>query len=150
MAEANLILRVKSYITRCDREYAQNPKARGFYDQNSGTDNNNHDAVAYITTAEDATYLNKLGKQIGIARSQGTFFEEEQARANYHRQGLEYVKKRSDEYKTSSGNPEELHVKLETVRNKTGKIKGYNIIDMRFFPKTGPENPFMLTEWAKR
>ena len=46
--------------------------------------------------------------------------------------------------------PAELHVKFERIRSKTGKPKGYNLVSMKFFPKYGPENPFMLTEWAKR
>lgn len=147
--ELNLTLRVKSYIARCDKSYSNNSIARGFYNKNGGIKNNSHEAVAYIATSDDVLYFEDLGKQIGRARSAGDFFAEEKARKNYHDKGLEYARKRSNSYRLSTQEPAELHVKLEAVRGNTGKKERYNIVDMRFFPKEGPNNPFMLTDWIK-
>lgn len=152
ISELNLMKRVKSFIARCDGDYAQKSQVRGFYDGSAGMHNGKYDAIAYMITGDDAIYFEqRFGKPLGQSRAYGEqSLEFERAKSEYHNQGLRFVKSHSDKYCLRGGEPAELHVKLETMRNKAGKVKGYNIVDMRFFPKNGPENPFMLTEWAKR
>ena len=147
IADLRLSQRVQAYIARNDKEYdADNPMVRGFYDRQKG----NYDSVAYIATGEDALYLNNLGKQIGVERSKGNKIGEERARDNYQKLGREHVQARAAEFRRVNSEPSELHVKMEIQRDGVGDKVGYNISEMKYFPKEGPNNPFMLTEWAKR
>lgn len=150
IADLRLSQRVQAYIARNDKEYANNPIVRGFYDRQGGFRNGNYDSIAYIATGEDALYLNNLGKQIGVERSMGNKIGEERARDNYQKLGQEHVQARSAEFRRVNSEPSELHVKMEIKRDGVGDKVGYNISEMKYFPKEGPNNPFMLTEWAKR
>ena len=95
-------------------------------------------------------YLNNLGKQIGVERSKGNKIGEKRARDNYQKLGREHVQARAAEFRRVNSEPSELHVKMEIKRDGVGDKVGYNISEMKYFPKEGPNNPFMLTEWAKR
>ena len=151
IADLRLSQRVQAYIARNDKEYdADNPIVRGFYDRQGGFRKGNYDSVAYIATGEDALYLNNLGKQIGVERSKGNKIGEERARDNYQKLGREHVQARAAEFRRVNSEPSELHVKMEIKRDGVGDKVGYNISEMKYFPKEGPNNPFMLTEWAKR
>ncbi len=147
IADLYLTQRIQAYLSRCDSDYARTHIARGFY-INDKYRNNNYSPIAYIVTGDDALYLNELGHNIGRARSKGNIENENIARSNYWEKGTASVLKKSLESKMATGEPAELHIKMEILRNKDGSKNGFNILDMKFFPKDGPNNPFMLTDWA--
>lgn len=150
MAELNLAKRVQAYISRVDMEYGKNPVARGFYNRDGSYKNGIYDSVSYIATGRDAQYLNYLGKQIGVCLSRNDKVGAEIARSNYRKDGMKHVLKRAADWKFSPTEYAELHVKMEIVRDIDGEKIGYTIPEMRYFPKEGVNNPFMLSEWNKR
>lgn len=151
---------IKNFIAKFDKDYAlQNdnpnmkPTTRAFY-VNGGFYKGHINPCAYlITGAEtmyfDGTYGKPIGLSIKMASGRKDTAEYEQACADYWKKGFNYVHKRAKNFKLNDS-PSELHVKMETVRGKTGNIKGYNITGIGFFPQNGPENPLELTEWLTR
>lgn len=148
---------IKDFISKFDKDYAQHnksfferPHTRAFY-LNGGFNKDHLNPCGYLITGEEAKYFDaKFGKPIGLsirfANGIKNTAEHEQARTDYWKKGLNYVQKRAKEFKINEV-PAELHVKMETVRAKTGNIKGYNITGIGFFPQKGPENPLKFTEW---
>ena len=142
-------------LAQDDRDYMGYPFIRAFYNKNGGYRNNQMEPVAYFATGQDAEYLEEnYGKRIGQIRAnmpKGMKSAElDRAISDYWRKGFHFVKSRSKQFRQDvHGIPKELHVKMETIRTKTGKIKGYNIIDFGFFPVEGEKNPFVMTEWLK-
>lgn len=151
LSELLLTLRVKSYIARTDADYAKKSTARAFYNREGGFKHGKYDAVATILTGDDAEFFNReFGRPIGVARAKSDVIGLEKAIARYWEEGAKFVERKAKEFKKFNGEPAELHVKLEAVRNSAGKIINHNVVDMRFFPKEGPNNPFMLTQWAQK
>ena len=74
--------------------------------------------------------------------------ELERALADYWTKGYSYVKNKAKVFQINN-QPAELHIKVETVRARTGNIKSYNIIGAKFFPQKGSENPLEKTGWLK-
>ena len=64
------------------------------------------------------------------------------ALGNYWNRGLNFVKNKSREFCDENGVPHELHTKFRVIRTKTGKIKNFELVGMKFLPNKGPENPF--------
>ena len=149
LADLYLTKRVQKYVAGFDAEYRRNPVARGFYNEDGHANKYEHEAAAYILTGNDALKLDSLGRDIGIAIQSGDKKAIEQAKSDYWTKGLKLVKTKAQEFKMQTGEEAELHVKVEKIRNKEGEKKGYNILDMKRFPKYGPNNPFALIEWMK-
>ena len=151
IAKLNLIKRVKTFISRKDPDYLKSPFARGFYDRSGGLKNNEFDPLAYILTGDDANYFeNNFGRPIGQIKNLTDNSDEiEQAKFDYYKKGYKFVKQRANSLVTQDNSPVELHVKMEIARSKSGAIKDYNIIDMKFFSKDSNNNPFKVTEIIK-
>ena len=145
LADLYLTQRVQNYVAGLDPEYAKNPVARNFYKKN--VNSRNYEPVVYIATGGDALYLDSLGRDIGVARSSGDAWAEEAARKRYWIKGDELVAEKSKNFRTKTGEQADLHVKMETLRDREGNEVGYNIIDMKPFPKYGPNNPFVMLGW---
>lgn len=149
LASCNLMQRIKRFITRSDSDYADCPYVRAYYNRNGGIKNGGFEPIVYLLTGKDAIFFEeKFGKPIGKLKQQSGLehsAELQSAKADYWLQGVNYVKKRSKQSLLRKGVPQELHIKAETIRNRTGKIKGYNIVDMKYFPTTGEKNPFVIT-----
>lgn len=149
LADLYLTKRVQKYVAGFDPEYRINPIARGFYNKDGYADKYGHEASAYIATGNDAAELDLYGRDIGIAMKSGDANSIKQAKSDYHTKGFALVTTRANDFKMPTGEEAELHVKMETLRNREGEKKSYNILDMRRFPKNGPSNPFALIEWMK-
>ena len=149
LADLYLTERVQKYVAGFDAEYRRNPVARGFYNKDGYADKYGHEAAAYIVTGKDALKLDLFGRDIGIAIQSGDDNAIKQAKADYRTKGFALVTTRANDFKMPTGEEAELHVKMETLRNREGEKKSYNILDMRRFPKNGPSNPFALIEWMK-
>ena len=150
LADLYLTQRVQNYIAGLDSEYARKPIARNFYNENGYANKYGHEAAVYIATGNDALYLDSLGRDIGIAKRNRDSRAIERARSDYWTKGRKMVEERQKDFKLSTGEEAELHVKMEILRDIAGEKTGYyNITDMRRFPKTGPNNPFALIDWMK-
>ena len=64
--------------------------------------------------------------------------------------GLDFVNNPKRKIVDNNGLKYGLHTKFEVVRNKTGKIKGYELVDIKFCPESGEENPFVRTGYYKK
>ena len=142
-------------LAQDDRDYMGIPHIRCFYNENGGYQENKIEPVAYFVTGLDTDYIEKLGETYGQIRSSlpkgKSSAELERAKNDYWKKGFNFVKTRAKHFKEDiHGIPKELHVKLETIRTKTGNIKGYKIIDFGFFPVKGEGNPFVTTGWLKK
>ena len=153
LASSQLVQRVRRFVTRRDSDYAENHYVRTFYNSKGGIKNGKFEPIVYLLTGRDAvnfeeTYgkpLGQLKKQLGLKYSA----EIQSAKIDYWLKGLNYVKQKSQKSCGRDGLPHELHIKTETVRSKTGNIKGYNIVNMEYFPNQGTKNPFVLTGMLK-
>lgn len=149
-----LMQRIQNFIKKSDIDYIACPYVRTFYNRNGGIKDGKIEPLVYLLTGKDALHFEEeFGRPLGQLKSQyGTenSAELQQAKVDYWFKGLNFVKSRAKKYCKDDRIPRELHIKTETERTKTGRIKGYNTVDMAFFPVKGPKNPFELTEWAKR
>ena len=152
--------RVKNFISRFDADYAKQNKSYNIrphtraFTTSGGLVNGRYLPTAYLITGEDAYFFDRTyGRPIGVSRSRGgnrfKSAELERALADFWTQGFNYVKNGAKNFKIN-GEPSELHVKVDTIRARTGNIKGYNVTGVGFFPQEGAKNPFELTEWLKR
>ena len=151
----NVSQKANIYISKCDLDYRRMSIVRSFYNKFGGY--NKKDNVfrpfSYLITGYDAeNFDNEYGRSIGIARrnapvKQGTSNSAElkQTIQDYTYGGLNYIKDKSKKLYDSEGIEYSLHTKFETVRSKTGRLKGYKLIDLKFCPNEGPNNPFVRT-----
>ena len=148
----NFIAYFDSDFAKQNSLYTQKPKTRSFTTQ-GGFENGKYTPTAYIMTGNDAIVFEKnFGKPIGLSRALGgnkyVTAELERAIADYWTKGYRYIKNKAKVFQINN-QPAELHVKVETVRARTGNIKSYNIIGAKFFPQKGSENPLEKTGWLK-
>ena len=140
-----------------DPDYASNPIVRTFYNKKGGWQGR-FIPVSYLITGNDVNLFNEeFGRPIGISSTdapkiQGIPVSAEYNKAvkNYALGGLSFVEnpeiKITDENKMEYG----LHTKFEIIRNKNGEIKGYELIDLKFCPEKGKENPFVRTGYYSK
>lgn len=141
-----------NYISKCDLDYRRNPIVRTFYNNNGGYDKK-FVPLAHLVTGKNAVDFDNLyGKAIGEAKGNAPRVngkpisaELKQAVKNYSLGGLEFVNDKNKKLYDNSGIEYGLHTKFQTIRSKTGKIKGYELVDVRFCPEKGPNNPFVRT-----
>lgn len=149
LSKLSIVERVKRFIANRDNSYAKFPLAKG-YSIDGGIRNDKFKNLSFLLTGDDADYFEKTyGKPIGIARKSGDPKELARSQAAYWYEGFDFIRKKTKEF-CKKGEPMELHVKMATVRSKTGKLQGYNIVNMELFPKNGPNNPFVFTEWIHK
>ena len=141
-----------------DTEYATSGVVRTFYDKNGGF--NKHSGkflpFSYLITGGDAyNFSDKYGKALGKAKSFAPMQKDKLnsaelqiARSDYNIAGWNLVNDAKKKiYK--DGIEQELHTKFEVVRDKKGKITGYNLVGLKFCPAKGDENPFVRTGYIK-
>ena len=148
-----------AYISRVDEDYRNNDIVRSYYDQAGGFNKtfNKFMPLSYLITGGDAHVFNeKFGKPIGRAKASAPMLngkplsaEVQQARSNYSVGGWTFVNDKKKGIYDKNGVEYSLHTKFETVRNKkTGEIKGYNLVGIKFCPQEGPENPFVKAGYS--
>ncbi len=142
---------VKKVICAKDKDYSQNPIARSFYNSQGGWNNQSFEPIGYLVTGRHAEHMTEtLGKPIGKAKSEAPQGAEVNiALSDYFKRGLTFVKKLASGFKTNRTHYS-LHTKYEVIRTKTGKIKEYRLIDIKFCPTEGSENPFVRTGYVKQ
>ena len=133
-----------------DFGYKFNQVVRSYYNHKGGWDGK-FNPIGYLITGNDVAPFDKeFGKDIGKSASispkingKRTSAEYNTATTNYKLGGLHFVTNPEKKIKDSKGVEYGLHTKFEVRRSKTGKIKSYELVDIKFCPETGKENPFV-------
>lgn len=145
-------------LAKTDMDYRRNAVTRSFYNHKGGFRENRFIPISYLLTGEDAKkfsfdYGRPLGKAISSSpRVKGERYSAELNLAvrEYALGGLDFVKSPNKKIYDTEGVELALHTKFQTIRSKTGKVKGYELIDIKFCPTKGPENPFVKTGILKK
>ena len=148
ISESKIAMRdyVKQVISVSDKDFAQAPVARSFYNGKGGREGKKFEPLGYILTGQHAENMTEnLGKPIGRARNYGKSAEFNIAIGDYWRRGLRYVKKLAAQFRDEKNVRSALHTKFEVIRSKTGKIKEFRLLDLKFCPEEGKDNPFVRT-----
>lgn len=144
--------KIHNFVRHNDKDYADCPHVRTFYNRNGGYRANKFEPLVYLMTGKDALRFEKeYAKPIGCLNNANMKFSAElqQAKHDYWRKGFDFVNKRAQQYCDKNKMPYELHVKINTNRNDSGQIKGYNIMGMGYYPSEGSNNPFVITGLIK-
>lgn len=158
-SDLNITSRAHKYIGARDNDYKRYPFVRGFNNEKGGDKGDRFETISYLLTGNDAVYFEEnYGKPIGqtkaMLKSLGVnpskTAELQEKLSDYWSMGLDFSKKRAKDFKPKNNEPYELHVELERQRSSTGKPIGYRILDMKFCPREGAQNPFEITNWFKR
>lgn len=144
---------IENYISKCDLDYRRHSIARTFYDKKGGFNNKKFIPFAHLITGEDFVEFNSsFGKAIGEAKSNAPrqkgkpiSAELKQVVHNYNLGGWQFVNDKKKKLYDNAGIAYALHTKFQTIRSKTGKIKGYELVDAKFCPEKGAKNPFVRT-----
>lgn len=146
---------IQSVIASKDSDYAENRIVRSFYDHDGGGWIQDKFApYGYILSGKHAEHMSEtLGKPIGRAKGEAPRINDSLMKTaevsiavgDYKQQGLTLVKRLASKFKDSKKICQGLHTKFEIIRTKTGKIKEFRLLDIRFCPEEGPENPFVRT-----
>lgn len=136
---------IRAYMASSDIDYRLIPHVRSYYNRNS-TNLDSVKPVSYIISGGDVGLFEEyLAKNIGRAKSNAVpnCYNTETATALkiYNEMGLEFVKQTSKQIYDNNHILNILHTKFEIVRNKLGKIKDYKLLDVRFLPSIGKNNP---------
>lgn len=147
----NLYQKIKRFISGVDKDYAEEQFARSFSIHNKSPLKIN--PQSYIITGKDAgIFEQNYGKPIGYIRSQlggqRDSAELQEALNDYWTKGQNYVKTKAKRF-SQDNQPLVLHVKLNTERAKTGTVKDYRIVDMKFFTESDTDNRNVMNNWRK-
>ena len=148
---------VKDYIARCDIDYRRDAVVRSYYDKKAGWDGKIFEPISYLLTGRDAIEFDKtFGQAIGIAvkdapRKNGHAASAEVAiaKGDYVHNGKNFVKSKSRRLYDSNGISHSLHTKFQIKRSKTGRIKDYELVGVKFCPDEGSKNPFVVMGYVK-
>ena len=140
-----------------DLDYSANPIVRTFNDKNGGW-KKSFIPINYLITGDDVKIFDEqFGKPIGKSLIEApklngipSSAEYKTAIKDYILGGLGFVNNSERKIADKNGLKYGLHTKFEVVRNKTGKIKGYELVDIKFCPESGEENPFVRTGYYKK
>ncbi len=139
---------VKDFMASTDRDYANLPFVRSFYDKKGGFKQGKITPLVYMLTGFDAKNFDRrfglpIGSIKGSCYNAGIFKSAElnMALTDYFNGGLQFVKDRSKEFCDKNKVPYGLHAKFQTLRNKSGNIKGFELMELSFCPEIGPDNP---------
>lgn len=154
----DVIQRIQGFLFRNDSDYRQHKVTRSFYDEKGGWENNKFNPISYMMTGIDAfSFEQSFGKPIGQIRKKSPRVVSGKHRSaellisqkDYYEKGLKFVKEKSELAKNPLGENVSLHTKFIIHRTKSGKIKDYELVGMKFCPNNGPENPFVKLGYIK-
>ena len=133
-----------------DFDYSLKSVVRTFNNKNGGW-KGEFVPINYLISGNDVKLFDEsFGKPIGrtyieAPRVKGmpSSAEYRSAVRDYVLGGLNFVKNPKRKIIDRTGMEYGLHTKFEVVRNKNGEIKGYELVDIKFCPERGKENPFV-------
>jgi len=147
---------VKQIVAASDKDYASSQKVRSFYNLKGGWGNNSFEPLGYIVSGQHAEHLTEtFGKPIGRAKgSLPRLNNRNSAEVNivlgdYWHRGFNFVKRLAAKFKGADGRKKALHTKFEIIRSKTGKIKEFRLLDLKFCPAEGADSPFVRTGYLR-
>lgn len=134
--------KVLELFEKFDIGYKFNKKIRSFTDYNGGCQGT-FKPLVYLISGSDVDDFNKeYGKPIGKSIASGDDKEYRKALKHYVN-GINFVKDPKKRIMGSDYREYALHTKFQRVRDVYGKVVGYELVDMKFLPETGKENPFV-------
>ena len=153
ISQSNILLRdyVQKVVKASDKDYAKTAAARSFYNGKGGWKSGRFEPLGYILTGSNALHMNEsFGKPIGRAKRDIVGMGRRSAEVNialgdYWMCGLKLVKQLASKFRDEKNIRSALHTKFEIVRSKNGNIKEFRLLDLRFCPEEGAENPFVRT-----
>lgn len=140
--------RLRAYVGSCDVDYRKTPKVRSFYNSSTGSVDK-YSPVSYLISGPNVEkFEDYLAKDIGRAKREAmetiaSAYSSKTIDAIklYNQKGLDFVNDAKNCIKDKNGMRYILHTKFEIIRNKLGKIKDYRLVDVRFLPAQGKDNP---------
>ena len=119
-------------LVAMDSDYRNSPSVRSFYNKEGRDFSSSNRYFSYLLTGEDALYINNLGKEIGKNKKDKNQIEINKSTKEYYNKGLEYVTKKSKEFKDDNNNNYILQIVFEIVRNTKGAIKDFQFKAAKF------------------
>ena len=113
-------------------DYRNNPYVRSFYNREGLDFSSQNRHFSYLLTGEDAVYINNLGKNIGKNKKDKTSMEINTSKKEYYKNGLDYVIKKSKEFKDQNNDNYILQIVFDIVRNTKGAIKDFKFKTAKF------------------
>ncbi len=140
-----------------DNDYAFNSVVRTFNNKGGGW-KGRFIPINYLITGNDVSLFDEeFGKPIGKSsvlapkiNGVPSSAEYKKAIKDYVLGGLNFVNNSGRKIKDERGVEYGLHTKFEVVRDKHGEVKDYELIDIKFCPETGSENPFVRTGYYEK
>ena len=123
---------------------------RSYYNNDGGFKADHFEPISYLISGKDTEIFDSLfGKPLGKIKSKSPIVKGKHmsaelnlAQGDYKNQGLVWVKNIAKSFRDSNNTQYGLHTKFEVVRNKSGKIKDFKLVDIKFCPENGAKNPF--------
>ena len=151
------VVRAYNYVKSLDTDFQRMSVVRSFYNGEGNLKSDKFEPISYMITGNDVTsFENALAKPIGRSMREAPVLggkplsgELNMALGDYWSKGLNFVKNGSKKFVDKDGIPNELHTKFRIIRTKTGKIKGYELVGIKFLPSKGPTNPFERLGYTK-
>lgn len=155
--KAALIRKIQSFLVNNDKDYSLHRYTRSYYDKEGGWGENKFKPISYLITGQDAvSFENDYGKPIGKIRNlspkrNGRRYSADLrlAQIDYYKKGLNFVKAKSGLFRDEKGTQYSLHTKFIIHRKKSGEIKDYELVGMKFCPNEGKSNPFVKLGYIK-
>lgn len=125
--------KVGDYLSKCDIDFRRICFARSFYDRFGGWNKtlDKPKAISYLITGKDALNFDKNFRT-----------NTKQSIDSYNSIGQDFINSTNKKLYDADGIEYGLHTKFEIIRTKTGKIKEYKLVNMKFCPESGERNPF--------
>ena len=149
-SETQLGKKMMEKLAVTDFAYRFNQVVRSYYNHNGGW-KGKFQPISYLITGNDvAKFDEKFGKPIGRSfaespkiKGRAISAEHNNAVNDYKFNGMHFVTDSKKRIMCSDGLEYGLHTKFEVVRDKNGKIKSYDLVDIKFCPESGENNPFV-------
>ena len=149
--------KVKNNISSKDSSYKSMGIVRSYYNKKGGFIDNHFEPITYLISGSDAEMFDGLfAKPLGrfkhsskVANNKCQSAELIVAQSDYKTYGLSWVKNISRQFRDENNNLLGLHTKFKIIRNKNGKIKDFQLIDVKFCHEKGKENPFVRCGYYK-
>ena len=152
--------RIANRVSERDKDYKRMNLVRSYFNKKGGykKDSNKFLPISYLISGNDVDLFEQFyAKSIGTAkaispRKNGRLSSAESQIAieNYKIGGLNFVNSKDKRIVDENGMEYALHTKFEVVRGKkSGKVNGYRLVDVKFCPQKGSENPFVRTGYLR-
>ena len=152
----SMLDKISRRVCERDGDYRQMSLVRSYFNRGGGykKQENKFVPISYLISGNDIDIFEDFyAKSIGMAKSisprkKGRLSSAEAkiASQSYKLGGLKFVNDKNRRIVDENGMEYALHTKFEVLRGKkSGKVKGFKLVDAKFCPQKGAENPFVRT-----